>query len=58
MAWYGTLVAVVLHSTLEHLLQGVRIHMALCSVSQALGKGRGEEMARCMETPVLVSCWT
>lgn len=58
VACYGTLIAVVLHSTFDHLLQGFRIHVALHSLSQALGKGRGEEIARFIQAPALVSCWT
>lgn len=53
MAWYGTLIAIVPHSTFDHLLQGFRIHVALPGLSQALCKGRGNEMARCTETPAL-----
>lgn len=58
MAWYRTLITVVLHSTFDHLLQGFRIHVALHGLSQALGKGRGEELTRCIKAPALVSCWT
>ena len=58
MAWYGPLMAVVLHGTFDHLLQGFRIHVALHGLSQALGKRRREEMTRCIKAPALVSCWT
>lgn len=58
VACYGTFIAVILHGTFDHLLQGFRIHMALHSLSQALGKRRGEEIARCTEAPALMSCWT
>lgn len=55
VAWYGTLTAVVLYSTFEHLLQGFRAPHAL---RQALGKKRGKEIASCTETPALESYWT
>lgn len=40
--WLGMepFAAVVLHSTLEHLLQSVRIHMALCSPESGPGQGK------------------